>query len=215
MTGWLLFSVFALESGDGFLKVLLLWRYAPFFVAGMGFFLIYKYGSNLIVWLIIAMSWALGCYYDVKYNFPDFTAAPHSLYVIPAVVTAIFGIMALVATHRLSWLRWRGFTVLGLLTYPLYLVHQTISRTFVPRLLPHMGRWEVLAVLIASALVIACLIHVLVERPAQRLLRPRLKAALAGIRAGEPPREPPPPEEANGKTPPDGSADGERALTGP
>jgi hypothetical protein len=87
-----------------------------------------------------------------------------------------------------------------------------------------MGRWEVLAVLIASALVIACLIHVLVERPAQRLLRPRLKAALARIRAGEPPREPPPSEEANGKTPseeangktpPDGSADGERALTGP
>ncbi|MCW2863405.1 MAG: acyltransferase [Actinoallomurus sp.] len=215
MTGWLLFSVFALESGDGFLKVVLLWRYAPFFVAGMGFFLIYKYGSNLIVWLLIAMSWALGCYYDVKYNFPDFTAAPHSLYVIPAVVTVIFGIMALVATHRLSWLRWRGFTVLGMLTYPLYLVHQTISRTFVPRLLPHMGRWEVLAVLIASALVIACLIHVLVERPAQRLLRPRLKAALTRIRAGEPPREPAaPPEDPNGKTSPDGSADGERALTG-
>jgi peptidoglycan/LPS O-acetylase OafA/YrhL len=123
--------------------------------------------------------------------------------------------MALVATHRLSWLRWRGFTVLGMLTYPLYLVHQTISRTFVPRLLPHMGRWEVLAVLIASALVIACLIHVLVERPAQRLLRPRLKAALTRIRAGEPPREPAaPPEDPNGKTSPDGSADGERALTG-
>jgi peptidoglycan/LPS O-acetylase OafA/YrhL len=46
-----------------------------------------------------------------------------------------------------------------------------------------MGRWEVLAVLIAGALVAAYLIHVLIERPAQRLLRPRLKAALARIRA--------------------------------
>jgi ABC-type polysaccharide/polyol phosphate transport system ATPase subunit/peptidoglycan/LPS O-acetylase OafA/YrhL len=185
MGSWLLFSVFALESGSGFLKVVLLWRYAPFFVAGMGFYLIYKYGSNLIVWLLIGAGWALGCYYDVKYNFPDFTAAPHSLYIIPAVVTAIFGIMALVATHRLSWLRWRGFTVLGMLTYPLYLVHQTISRTFVPRLLPHMGRWAVLGVLVAGALLAAYLIHLLVERPAQRHLRPRLAAAMARIRAGD------------------------------
>ncbi|GAA4518872.1 acyltransferase [Actinoallomurus oryzae] len=185
MTGWLLFSVFALESGENFLKVVLLWRYAPFFVAGMGFFLIYRYGSNILVWLLIALSWALGCYYDVKYNFPDFTAAPHSLYIIPAGVTVVFLIMALVATHRLSWLRWRGLTLLGLLTYPLYLIHQTVSRTFVPRLLPHMGRWEVLAVLIVGALVASYLIHVLIERPAQRLLRPRLKAALARIRTDD------------------------------
>jgi ABC-type polysaccharide/polyol phosphate transport system ATPase subunit/peptidoglycan/LPS O-acetylase OafA/YrhL len=186
MGAWLLFSVFALESGSGFLKVVLLWRYAPFFVAGMGFYLIYKYGSNLIVWLLIGASWALGCYYDVRYNFPDFTAAPHSLYIIPVVVTVIFGIMALVATHRLSWLRWRGFTVLGMLTYPLYLVHQTISRTFVPHLVPYMGRWAVLGVLVASALLAAYLIHLLVERPAQRHLRPKLKAAMARIRAGDP-----------------------------
>lgn len=184
MTGWLLLSVFALESDFGFLKVVLLWRYAPFFVAGMGFHLIYRYGSNLIVWLLIAVGWALGCYYDVKYNFPDFTVPGQSEYVIPAVVTVLFGVMALVATHRLSWLRLRVFTLLGALTYPLYLVHQTISRTFVPRLLPHMGRWAVLAVLITTALLSSYLIHVLVERPAQRRLRPRLKAALTQIRAG-------------------------------
>jgi peptidoglycan/LPS O-acetylase OafA/YrhL len=222
MTGWLFFSVFALESNAPFLKVVLLWRYAPFFVAGMGFFLIYKYGSNLIVWLLIAAGWALGCYYDVKYNFPDFTAAPHSLYIIPAVVTVIFGIMALVATHRLSWLRWRGFTVLGMLTYPLYLVHQTISRTFVPRLVPHLGRWAVLGVLVASALLSALLIHLLVERPAQRHLRPKLKAALARIRSGDPEAEPEqehpssPPEGSDGRTPPppDGSGAGKPVLTG-
>ena len=189
MGAWLLFSVFALESGSGFLKVVLLWRYAPFFVAGMGFYLIYKYGSNLIVWLLIGAGWALGCYYDVRYNFPDFTAAPHSHAIIPAAVTVIFAIMALVATHRLSWLRWRGFTVLGLLTYPLYLVHQTISRTLVPHLVPHLGRWAVLGVLVASALLTASLIHLLVERPAQRHLRPRLRAAMARIRAGDPRRQ--------------------------
>ncbi|MGH3377767.1 MAG: acyltransferase family protein [Actinoallomurus sp.] len=204
MTGWLLFSVFALEANAGFVKVVLLWRYVPFFVAGMGFFLIYRYGSNLIVWLLIAASWALGCYYDVKYNLPDLVAPHSSLYIIPAVVTVIFGVMALVATHRLSWLRWRLFTVLGLVTYPLYLVHQTISRTFVPRLLPHMNRWEVLAVLMTSALLSAYLIHVLIERPAQRLLRPRLREALTAIRAGgaTPPEPPLEPGEPTGTAPP-------------
>jgi peptidoglycan/LPS O-acetylase OafA/YrhL len=182
MTGWLLLSVFAMEADFGFLKVALLWRYAPFFVAGMGFFLIYRFGGNLIVWLLIAASWALGCYYDVKYNFPDFIVPGVSEYVIPAGVTLVFVIMALVATHRLAWLRWRGLTLLGMLTYPLYLVHQTVSRTLVPRLYPHMSRWAVLGVLIAVALVSAYLIHRLIEVPAQRRLRPRLKAALAQIR---------------------------------
>ncbi len=200
MASWLLLSVFALESESGFAKVVLLWRYAPFFVAGMGFYLIYRYGPNLIVWLLIGAGWALGCYYDVRYNFPDFTVPGRSEYVIPAVVTVIFGIMALVATHRLAWLRWRGFTVLGMLTYPLYLVHQTVSRTFVPRLLPYMSRWAVLAVLIAGSLLLAYLIHVLVERPAQRSLRPRLKAAVAQIRSGgHPPATAGPPVEAGGE----------------
>ncbi|GAB3979037.1 acyltransferase [Actinoallomurus acanthiterrae] len=184
MTGWLLLSVFAMEADFGFLKVVLLWRYAPFFVAGMGFFLIYRFGGNLIVWLLIAASWALGCYYDVKYNFPDFIVPGVSEYVIPAGVTLVFVIMALVATHRLAWLRWRGLTLLGMLTYPLYLVHQTVSRTLVPRLYPHMSRWAVLGVLIAVALVSAYLIHRLVEVPAQRVLRRRLKTALAQIRRG-------------------------------
>lgn len=182
MTGWLLLSVFAVEANFGFAKVLLLWRYAPFFVAGMGFFLVYRYGGNLIVWLLIAAGWALGCYYDVKYNFPDFIVPGVSEYVIPAGVTLVFGIMALAATHRLAWLRWRVLTPLGMLTYPLYLVHQTISRTFVPRLYPHMSPWAVLAVLIAATLVSSYLIHRLIESPVQRWLRPRLKSALAQIR---------------------------------
>jgi peptidoglycan/LPS O-acetylase OafA/YrhL len=153
----------------------------------------------------------------VKYTFPDFTAPHASLYVIPAGVTVVFAIMALVATHKLSWLRWRGFTVLGMLTYPLYLVHQTISRTFVPRLLPHLNRWEVLAVLMTSALLTAYLIHVLIERPAQRWLRPRLRDALARIRAGgvlpvEPEKPPEPESESVEGTPP---PDEEPALTNP
>lgn len=222
MTGWLVFSVFALEANASFLKVVLLWRYVPFFVAGMGFYLIYKYGSNLLVWLLIAAGWALGCYYDVKYNFPDFTAPHASLYVIPAGVTAVFAIMALVATHRLSWLRWRGLTVLGLLTYPLYLVHQTISRTFVPRLLPYLNRWDILGALMTGALLAAYLIHLLVERPVQRRLRPRLRDALARIRAGEVPADraepaesPGPERDAGGEPPPDGSAGDRPVLTKP
>ncbi|GAA4615899.1 acyltransferase [Actinoallomurus liliacearum] len=182
MTGWLLLSVFAVEADFGFVKVLLLWRYAPFFVAGMGFFLVYRYGGNLIVWLLIAASWALGCYYDLKYQFPDFIVPGVSEYVIPAGVTFVFAVMALVATHRLAWLRWRGLTMLGMLTYPLYLVHQTIARTLVPRLYPHMSRWAVLGVLIAVALTSAYLIYRIVEAPAQHRLRARLKLALAQIR---------------------------------
>ena len=98
------------------------------------------------------------------------------------MITAIYLVMALAATHRLGWLRWRGLTVLGGLTYPLYLVHETISRPLIKSLAPRLDRWVVLGIAIGSCLVAALLIWLIVERPGQRWLRGQLSKAAGQIR---------------------------------
>jgi peptidoglycan/LPS O-acetylase OafA/YrhL len=74
------------------------------------------------------------------------------------------------------------------LTYPLYLVHETVSRPLIKWLAPQLDRWVVLAIAIGSCLVAALVIWLIVERPAQRWLRRQLRRAAEQIRgtASEP-----------------------------
>jgi hypothetical protein len=81
-------------------------------------------------------------------------------------------------------MKWRGFTVMGGLTYPLYLMHETVSRPLIKTLFPYYSKWNVLALAILTSLAAAYLVQKVVEEPLQRMLRPRLKRALAQIRAG-------------------------------
>ncbi|MCW2885178.1 MAG: Peptidoglycan/LPS O-acetylase OafA/YrhL [Streptosporangiaceae bacterium] len=187
MAAWLLAGTFAQEAGDRLLQVLLIPAYAPYFIAGMAFFLVHRYGPNLVMWLLIGACWALGTYSSTHRVSPFVTWPGLDRYVVPAVITAMFALMTLVCLGRMAWLRrWKGLTALGGLTYPLYLVHETVSRPVITALGPRLGRWSVLGVTIALAVSTAWLAHRWVERPLQRWMRPRLARALAQIRTGLP-----------------------------
>ncbi|GAA4234890.1 acyltransferase [Actinomadura meridiana] len=184
MVSWLLIGAYAKESGSAFLGAVFLPETAPYFIAGMAFFLIYRFGSNLALWLIIAASWALSVNHLVNDVSPlNEWEGVHEV-VIPIVVTVLYAIMALVALRKLTWLNWRGFTVLGAIAYPLYLVHETVARAIVKQFFPHpiIDRLTVLPVITVAALATACLVYWFVEKPLQRIMRPRLRAAVAQIR---------------------------------
>lgn len=183
MIGWLLASSFSLEGDLGLVNMLLISGWAPYFVSGMSFFLIYRFGSNLIPWLIILACWALATNFSVERVRPPFNYPGVEEYVTPVIITVMFLVMGLVATHRLSWVRWRGFTVLGVLTYPLYLLHETVSRPLIKWLYPEQGRWVVLGVATAAVVAASYATYRLVDRPGNRWLGRRLRLALAQARA--------------------------------
>ncbi|MGI5166804.1 acyltransferase family protein [Spirillospora sp. CA-253888] len=186
MTAWLLLGLFAQEAGFKILQSLLMPEWAPYFIAGMAFYLIYTYGSNIMLWLMVGACWALSTHFAVKHvNRDIFWPGVHEA-VVPVVITMIFAAMALVATHRLARVNWRGCTWLGALTYPLYLVHLTVTRPVIEWLRPSLDQWTILGIMIAVALLSAYLIQRLVEKPGQRWLNRQLKQALAQIRAASP-----------------------------
>ncbi|MEW2355396.1 acyltransferase [Spirillospora sp. NPDC029432] len=185
MSGWLLLSVFALEGDVRFLDMALIAAWSPYFIAGMAFYLIYRYGSNPVPWLIVLFSYALGVHFTLKRVKPPLNWPEVDEKAIPLIIAAFFVLMALVATGRLRRPGSRFLTVLGALTYPLYLIHETVSRPLISSLFPYYSRWLVLAVAIATTLSAAYLIHKLVETPSQKLLKRRLTTSLERIRSSD------------------------------
>ncbi|MFG2006616.1 acyltransferase family protein [Spirillospora sp. NPDC048911] len=182
MVSWLLAGVFAQEADSELLMAVLVPTWAPYFVAGMAFYLMYRFGPNLVLTLIILFGWALAVYHRTTILNPVLALPETRNLAIPFGVTLAFVIMWLVSTRRLGWLGVRGATLLGALTYPLYLVHETLGRMIRERFDDVLGPWQILGFSIVLALAVAYSVYRLVETPAQNWLRPRLAAAFARIR---------------------------------
>jgi peptidoglycan/LPS O-acetylase OafA/YrhL len=184
MASWLFLGLYADEADNKLLQGLFIPTWNCYFIAGMALFLIYKFGPNLLLWGFVAVGWLMALRFGIWRAGDIFREAQDGVAVV--AITAIFAVMILVATGRLRRLRWPGLTVLGGLTYPLYLTHQQISFPLLEALAPGLNRWAALAVVTVVALLLAYLLYRFVERPAQAWLRPRLRAALDRIRTMEP-----------------------------
>ncbi|MFI1990804.1 acyltransferase family protein [Actinoplanes sp. NPDC020271] len=179
---WLIASVVAVKSQMPVLVTVLQPPYAPYFVAGIGFFLIHRFGSDIRRWGLVGLAWGLGMYsLGVRVAQTSRTEhRPLSMSVSMLIVTALFVAMAVVALGWTDRVRWRPLTTAGLLTYPFYLLHQHIGGTMIQHLhrLPPI---VTVAVVILTMLVVAWMLHRLVERPLARLLRERLAATDAPV----------------------------------
>jgi peptidoglycan/LPS O-acetylase OafA/YrhL len=169
---WSVASLVAAGSHHELLNNFINPPYSPFFVAGIAFFLIHKFGGNLLLWAIVGYSWL------ISVNQPH-TNPPWQVVVI---LTAFYVIMAVVATHRLDGIQWRWLPIAGALTYPLYLVHQDIGFTAFAYLKNLAPAWVIAVAVYAGMLGIAWLIYRGVERPLAPVLKRKLTAAVESVR---------------------------------
>ncbi|WP_308170073.1 acyltransferase family protein [Acrocarpospora catenulata] len=177
LAGWVFLLLVAERLDVSFLKVVLVQFSAPYFIAGMALFLIYRFGGSLLPWLFVAVAWVLALVQLLGEHpaaLERFGEATGSALVV-GVISLIFLVMCLVAVGRLDGLDWRWFTVLGALTYPLYLFHHHIGFLLIQWLHPVLGNRVTLPVVVLAVLGVAYLVYRLVEVP----LGPRLKTALA------------------------------------
>ncbi|MEU6035831.1 acyltransferase [Actinomadura sp. NPDC047616] len=206
MAAWMLLGVFADEAENKFLQIMLVPTWSPYFIAGMALYLIHRFGPTLLLWGYVAAAWLLATHWAAWRTDVAFKGA-HEV-VASAAVAGIFLIMILVATGRLSWLRWRGLTVLGALTYPLYLTHSQIALPLLERAYPSLDRWTALVLVTAVSMLVAYAVYRLVERPGQAWLRRRLRASLVPL------RRPPEQQAAEPSVPAPRPADGDLVGAG-
>ncbi|MFD7919181.1 acyltransferase family protein [Streptomyces sp. NPDC059740] len=178
--GWTLASVLAQAGGSQTLQVVLMPQYAPFFVGGIGLYLVHRFGArDWSAWVVVGVSWLLGQHFvmaDLWHPRTTHAFSYRSALGIIAVVTFGFVAVALVATRRLDRVNWRWLSVAGALTYPFYLIHEHLGWVAVGVLHQrlHLPSALTLPTCLALMLAAAWLIHRFVERP----LTPRLRKAL-------------------------------------
>ncbi|WP_177235108.1 acyltransferase [Streptomyces sp. MUSC 14] len=175
---WTLAAVLCHSSKSELLNQVVMPEYAPFFIGGLALYLIHRFGSDLLSWGIVAMSWLLA---QREATVGLWGHHPHrDPYVVILIVTVAFAAVAVVALGWASWARGRWLVTAGALTYPFYLVHEHLG-WFVIRVLHRglgLGPWPTLVVTVLGMLVLAWLIHRFVEKP----FGPRLKRALKTAR---------------------------------
>ena len=152
---------------------LLVLRYAPWFVAGAAFQFLSGSGRRRADFALaaagvaVALGWAWrgAGEFGLQYGTTLDRAA------VMGLEGAFFGLFALIAAGRLGLLRHRRLAALGAVTYPLYLVHQQIGYMVMRAVPAAVEPHALLAGLIAAMILVAAIIHRLVEVPSARLLR--------------------------------------------
>ncbi|GHF18432.1 MULTISPECIES: acyltransferase family protein [Streptomyces] len=175
-------------------KLLDMWAmplYAPYFIAGIAFYLMHRFKPTALLWGIVVVSYLLANHHVAKRVHDN---ANHVMALFPAQlgVLAAFAVMSLVALRKFDRVQWPWLATAGALTFPLYLLHQYIGMTVVYGLREKVAPPLLVTGLIAVMLGAAWLMHRYVERPLGKWLRTALLKGMEEVRRNTPERGPRP-----------------------
>ncbi|WP_376718232.1 acyltransferase family protein [Streptomyces parvulus] len=174
--GWLAASALARAAHEPLLDLVLMPEYAPFFVGGVGLYLVHRDRRDAHAWGIVAGGFLVGQHHAVRAlsNTADPHAFAHRTVLGVVLVVAVgFAAVGAVALGLLD--RWNApwLTVAGALTYPFYLVHEHLGWVVIHALHRGLGvpSAATLALTALGMLGLAWLLHRWVERPLTPWLR--------------------------------------------
>ncbi|MFI7382812.1 acyltransferase family protein [Streptomyces sp. NPDC049813] len=186
---WLVLASVGRQLNSAALDEILLSQYAGLFVTGIALYLIFRSGPNALLYLLAGFAW---CY---TLTVLDDRVAAHtgaSWAVSAAALTGFLVLLALAGPGPLRHLQWRILVLAGSLTYPFYLVHQSlgipVSRG-VLSVVPRLGLLPAIAAGLLFSLLLAAVLNALIDQKLTGPFRHRLTAALdadATGRAGPP-----------------------------
>jgi peptidoglycan/LPS O-acetylase OafA/YrhL len=182
---WTLAAVLTVSAQQPLLDVVLMPAYAPFFIGGVGLYLVHRDHRDVYGWGITVVSWLIGQHFAVRdlWHAPSAHAfSDRGSLGIVLVVTAGFVAVAVIALGMLDRVNWRWLTVAGALTYPFYLVHEHLGWVVIHEL--HHGLHLPAKVTFPLTVVVMLALAWLVNRLVERRLTPVLRAALAGPPGG-------------------------------
>ncbi|GHB54838.1 hypothetical protein GCM10010347_25880 [Streptomyces cirratus] len=208
---WTAAGVMAPTTGSGLLDFFAIPQFAPYFVAGIAFYLMHRFRQSVLLWVIVVLQFLLAQnYVEARID----SNVDHAANAWPArlIITLAFAAMAAIALGACDRLRWRWLRTAGGVTYPLYLIHMIAGLTVIHHFRDRFPALPLAGGVTVAMITAAWLIQRYVERPATRLLRCGLRQGLEDVRrAGFPetrapaphpsvPRQPGPPAEERVKS---------------
>ncbi|MFG2990498.1 acyltransferase family protein [Streptomyces sp. NPDC048257] len=186
---WTLAGVVAPTADSGVLSFFAVSSSSPYFIAGIGFYLMRRFRPNAVLWAVVGVQFLLAQHHVHARMISSLgRAATHQTPAWPAhlVIALGFALMAAIALGALDGVRWRWLPHAGSLTYPLYLIHMMAGLTLIHTFRRDVAPLPLVIGVTATMLLLAWLIHRFVERPLGRLLRDGLRRGLQDIRSGTP-----------------------------
>ncbi len=183
LTVWLFYCALvgpAVNAGP--FSFLLFPRFAPFFIAGMAFYLLQNNQSSqwkiyciLLIAYLLALRSARASLEETINAFQQ----PFSLVATLLIISVFFIVFLLVAKRKFklkqsNWLVWAGA-----LTYPMYLLHHNIGYIILQQLGGHVNKYTLLAGMCIGVLLLAYLLHTIIERRFSKLLGQKISTLLA------------------------------------
>ncbi|TRO56419.1 acyltransferase [Streptomyces sp. IB201691-2A2] len=177
---WTLAAALTQAADEPLLDLVLMPEYAPFFIGGIGLYLVHRDRHDAYAWGIVIVSWLIGQHQAVRGLWhapnPDFFSYRTSFGIV-LVVTFGFVAVAVIALGWLNWANWRWLTVAGALTYPFYLVHEHLGWVAIEAYHQKLDipAYATLPLTVLSMLTLAWLLNRFVEDP----LTPRMRTMLS------------------------------------
>jgi peptidoglycan/LPS O-acetylase OafA/YrhL len=194
---WLLASiVLSLRQPHGILRFLLFPEWSSYFIAGAMLFLIHREGPSPYKISVVAACYVLSVAYAIKF-LPfggDGLETNFSAPVIASVLTVSYATFLFVSLRPRSEGGSNPFYMLGLITYPLYLLHQDIGFILLRSAPSGLNRLLLLCTVMAAMIVLSWVVHIgpekwLLSRLKSLLVRPqnaavRIKSVISDRFAG-------------------------------
>jgi peptidoglycan/LPS O-acetylase OafA/YrhL len=187
LLGWLIVSALLLIKPMPYLYALFIPQYAPYFVSGALFYLVYRDGWIERYFLLLVVSFVMSLFVswrECEQLSQYYAGVSYNNYVAVGVTALFFVVLALVVNGITRNMVRPYFLLLGALTYPLYLVHQNIGYVLLNRISIEYYGIHVLFVLVIFMLLLSWVLHVFVERRYSKSLRAWLEKLF--IRLGAP-----------------------------
>lgn len=177
---WVIASAFLAQADNGPVRQLVMPDNSWYFIAGIAFYLMYKFRPNLLLTgiILICFCGSLTFVHDTWKRAQQHMGHAVPFWPVLAILILCFGIMALLATDKFSSITWRWLSPAGALTYPLYLLHENIGWEVFNLLSPHLTAHTLLLTVTTGMLLLSWTVHRAIERPAGRWLKQKLERAL-------------------------------------
>ncbi len=148
-------------------------KYSSYFIAGMLFFKIYKEGQNIWYFVGLVASLAISLYHGwdrIDYMVEKYDTSFSHL-IIGLFILSFYVVMYLASTQKLSAINSPKLLKLGVLTYPLYLIHQNIGYITFNAFVGSMNKYVLLTIVLVLVIFVSYLINTFVEVPFSRKLK--------------------------------------------
>lgn len=174
---WVLWSIFFYFTHFPYkLNAILFPTYSSYFVAGAIFFLIKKEGLSFFKILILLTSFISSCLYSVKYldrQIEHFNTEFSPL-IVMAVVSIFYIIFLFISLEKSNLFNRKIYFYLGILTYPLYLVHQNVGYVLINYFENYLNKYLLLFLIISFMVMVSYLIYYFVDNKFSNYLKIKL-----------------------------------------